>query len=1016
MNLRIAFIAGISALAFVVAVDEPAVGFEAAQANFITRQGDKLFDGDREYRFISFNIPNLIVIEDAYEFTKPNPWRWPDKFEIEDSLESVRQIGGQVVRTYVLSVHRDGSDMGEFVHVRQPGEFNEEGFKALDKVIEIAGRKGIRVIIPFVDQAKWWGGIGEYAAFRGKPADAFWTDPQIIDDFKKTVHYLLTRKNTYTGVAYKDDPTILGWETGNEIDATPEWTRQISAYLKELDPKHLVIDGNSLKGVPAKSLEDPNVDVITTHHYPFGVDHDFVKPIRAAHALTKGKKAYFVGEFGFVEMPHIASAINAVVNDGISGALLWSLRMHRREGGFYWHMEVGTGKNIYKAFHWPGFTSGDRYDERQVLKIVRDKAFAIRGMSPPPIERPASPKLLPIEKVSAISWQGSAGAESYDVYRASAADGTWTKVADKVSDAEVQYRPLFHDDSAVPGQSYWYRVVARNMAGDSEPSNSVGPVTPDCRTLVDECRDLSLTASTAGKVTPASENARTVQEDCHRLVLNPGAAIVYRVDGPISRFKVYAFAPTQADLTVDVSSDGKKFTPIKSQRKIFASGQTVYGYLTPILFSGSIVDGRPTYLRIALDDSKTNEKTSRNADSAKPSAAVELSAVEIQYDRNEQAAELPSDKEAAQLNSSIFVYSARPIYDSLRSIDEAAARGERRLNVVVTILVDLTDDLHIKTFGDFPAYGSDYKPCDDAMRGELKEKLRRIFAQMVEHNMDIAILPHIDAGGKVQQWRNWVVFDPTETYSGYSYDGLMLGTIVDALAETVTPETRVELALSGEMGTSLFTYPESYRNVIRKLRNRSDLKQLLVGISLNHGGIAGHNSPTGANDIELSDDERQQMQSLIDECDFIGMSFYAPVSVSPTPDDFVRGIERFMNEFKQHGLTIPTTKPMQFSEVGIGGRRMRNGKTDPGKAVETPWEGTADPSENPWANSTMRQLRRDYHTALIQFLVDQPAPWRVSSAFFWSMGSWDPLGHGQSEFSDSDIMSAVERLNRIATP
>ena len=40
---------------------------------FITRRGDKLFDGDREFRFISFNIPNLLVIEDAYEFTKPNP-------------------------------------------------------------------------------------------------------------------------------------------------------------------------------------------------------------------------------------------------------------------------------------------------------------------------------------------------------------------------------------------------------------------------------------------------------------------------------------------------------------------------------------------------------------------------------------------------------------------------------------------------------------------------------------------------------------------------------------------------------------------------------------------------------------------------------------------------------------------------------------------------------------------------------------------------------------------------------
>ena len=140
--------------------------------------------------------------------------------------------------------------MGDFVHVRGPGEFNEEGFRALDKVIEIAHRKGIRVIIPLVDQHKWWGGIGEYAAFRGKPADAFWTDRQIIDDFKATVRYLITRKNTYTGVAYRDEPAIFGWETGNEIDSTPEWTREIAAYIKQLDPNHLVIDGHSLHGVP----------------------------------------------------------------------------------------------------------------------------------------------------------------------------------------------------------------------------------------------------------------------------------------------------------------------------------------------------------------------------------------------------------------------------------------------------------------------------------------------------------------------------------------------------------------------------------------------------------------------------------------------------------------------------------------------------------------------------------------------------------------------------------------------
>ncbi len=112
-KLRLAAVLALSLSATAVADGEQVPGWP-----FITRSGDRLMEGNRPFRFISFNIPNLLVIEDAYEFTRPNPWRWPDEFEIEDALESVRQMGGQVVRTYVISVKRDGSDMGDFVHVR----------------------------------------------------------------------------------------------------------------------------------------------------------------------------------------------------------------------------------------------------------------------------------------------------------------------------------------------------------------------------------------------------------------------------------------------------------------------------------------------------------------------------------------------------------------------------------------------------------------------------------------------------------------------------------------------------------------------------------------------------------------------------------------------------------------------------------------------------------------------------------------------------------------------------------
>lgn len=588
--------------------------------NFITRRGDQLLDGEKPYRFISVNIPNLLVIEDAFAFTTPCPWRWPDEYEIEDALESVRQMGGQVVRTYVISVFREGSDMGKTVHVLGPGKFNEEGFVALDKVLAIANRKGIRLIIPFYDRAPWMGGQPQYAGFRGRKTDEFWTDPQLIADFKQTIEHVINRKNTITGVPYKDDKAILAWETGNEIDATPEWTHEIASYCKQLDPNHLVADGRSLHGIAQWQVDEPATDVLTTHHYPHG-QSDFVPAIRRAHAMAKGKKPYFIGEFGFVDTPRIRRVYDATIADGIAGALLWSLRFHSRDGGFYWHTEVGTGGNFYKAYHWPGFASGAAYDEKAVLALTRDKGFEIRGIAPPAIEPPAPPRLLPIESSAAISWQGSTGATSYDVERADKSDGPWAIVGKNVSDAAFQYRPLFSDESATVGATYYYRVTARNSAGESAASNVVGPVTVARRTLVDECVDMHKLAGHTGDVSLRTDNVRRTQEDSHRIVLAPGAAIDYRVDSPIRAWRVYTFAETpDTELNFAGSADGGQFAPLASECQAFSSGRGDYGYLVPVLYQGTSPDGTSTRLRIELPAT------------AEGSEPLQVSRVEIDYE------------------------------------------------------------------------------------------------------------------------------------------------------------------------------------------------------------------------------------------------------------------------------------------------------------------------------------------------------------------------------------------------
>ena len=590
----------------------------------LTSKGDQLFAGDKPFRFISFNIPNLHLIEDNFSFTDPNPWRWPNEFEIADALESVRQMGGTVVRIYVLSVRREGSDMGDYVHVFGPGKFNEEAFRVLDKVLQIAGEKGIRVIIPLVDNWKWWGGIAEYAQFRGKPPEAFWTDEQVICDFEETIRFTLSRVNSYTGIPYKVDPAIFGWETGNELDSTPEWTCRIAATVKSLDPNHLVIDGYSLHGVREESLADPNVDVITTHHYP-NTDSGFVKPILKAHAMTKGKKPYFVGEFGFVPTEEIEEVFKTVIDEDISGALLWSLRFHNRDGGFYWHSEPAGGDK-FKAYHWPGFLSGDGYDETKVLNSTLRNASRIHGLESSLSAAPASAFLLPIEHPGRISWRGAAGATSYDVERAVSEEGPWQPIGENISDAAVQYRPLFCDTSFERGQDYYYRVIAKNSGSNSLPSNVVGPVSANHKLLVDEMKDESLIYAVEGAVEERTDHARQTQEDIHRLEIGPGGLIVYRLPQAIGHVRAFLFCNSpHPPCEIALSTDGTTFKTVEAKRQATPRDTGNYGYMQPVLLEASGEQEDAMYVR--LSNTSPEDNKAAKADQQR----FQVSRIEIDY-------------------------------------------------------------------------------------------------------------------------------------------------------------------------------------------------------------------------------------------------------------------------------------------------------------------------------------------------------------------------------------------------
>ncbi len=569
--------------------------------NFVTRDGYRLMDGDQQLRFISWNIPNLNYVEDMMDFDQTNPYDLPTEFEMRDAFETVKEMGGQVIRIYTIPVRNKNFPEQAVTFVEGPGQFNEEAFRVNDMMLALANEYQIRIIFSLLNNWQWMGGVPNYAAFRDKTFDDFWTDPQLIDDFKKTIDFTLNRKNTITGVRYKDDKSILCWETGNELTSPDSWTKEISAYIKKLDKNHLLMDGYfAIDGryVKESSIIDPNIDIVSSHHYersPF----EMHKNIDNNLEIIKGRKPYLIGEFGFESTNGLKSILDKVIqNDEILGALSWSIRYHHRNGGFYHHSEP-LGVGIYKAYHWPGFNSGTIYDEKNFLSMYADKAYEIQGREVPDFDLPKPPRLLPINDVWDIRWQGVAGATGYNVYRSKTNDGPWRQIAFNVSDAVVETFANFHDETAEIGESYYYKVAAVKSSGISEPSNVVGPVKVSQQAVVDNMVNFGKVFHYHG-IETATGDDRSYKEDKTRIFGDYGAEVVYHTPGTMKGFNIYAFESNRKwhHFRFYVSKDGENWEPYDPEVKTYVSSENNYAYSVPKLYTSMEDLSQFRYLKI----------------------------------------------------------------------------------------------------------------------------------------------------------------------------------------------------------------------------------------------------------------------------------------------------------------------------------------------------------------------------------------------------------------------------------
>ncbi|OWM91038.1 mannan endo-1,4-beta-mannosidase 2-like [Punica granatum] len=336
-------------------------------------------------------------------------------------LQAGAKMGLTVCRTWAFN------DGGYNALQVSPGQFDERVFQALDHVIAEAREHGIRLLLSLVNNLQAFGGKTQYVKWAWEEGiglsssnDSFFFDPSIRKYFKSFVKAVLTRKNTITGIEYRDDPAIFAWELINEPrcmtdpsgDTLQDWIEEMSAYVKSIDKNHLLTVG--LEGFygpknPKSLTVNPGdwaallgsdfvrnsnletIDFASAHIYPDHWFHEqefedklkYVSKWGRSH-IEDGdkqlKKPVMFTEFGYSNLnPNFRSSQRNRFFKTIFDDIYASAQKHGAgAGSFVWQFLVGGMEEYNDDF---GIMPWERPSTYQLITEHSCRLAAIRGTS-----------------------------------------------------------------------------------------------------------------------------------------------------------------------------------------------------------------------------------------------------------------------------------------------------------------------------------------------------------------------------------------------------------------------------------------------------------------------------------------------------------------------------------------------------------------------------------------------------------------------------------------------------------
>ena len=246
---------------------------------FVKVKGTQFVIGDKPYYFMGTNF--------WYGLNLGSKGEGGDRERLIRELDRLKELGVNNLRVVAGS---EGPDKEPYRMVpalqTSSGVYNEEVFDGLDFLLSEMKKRDMYAIMCLNNFWNWSGGMGQYMVWAGaadsipyppphpggnwdvyqKFAAKFYSSEKAVELFNNHIKIIVARKNSYSNLEYKNDPTIMAWELGNEprgvnnVEAYTKWIAATSSLVKQLDPNHLVTTGSVGKTSSSYSGTDPEKD------------------------------------------------------------------------------------------------------------------------------------------------------------------------------------------------------------------------------------------------------------------------------------------------------------------------------------------------------------------------------------------------------------------------------------------------------------------------------------------------------------------------------------------------------------------------------------------------------------------------------------------------------------------------------------------------------------------------------------------------------------------------------------